>query len=119
MLAAALLAAAALAVQTLNVLTPEEKRHGWILLFDGKSTDGMTSDVVAKTLKGPKGTHVSMTTVREGQSKPLSFDLVRDEIPHPSVDLKYEIRPGIGYIHLTQFQQTTAREVDEPRHCCY
>jgi carboxyl-terminal processing protease len=84
-----------------------------IVSVDGKSTDGMSSDLVAKALKGPKGTHVSLTTVREGQSKPLSFDLVRDEIPHPSVDLKYEIRPGIGYIHLTQFQQTTAREVDE------
>ena len=36
-----------------------------------------------------------------GQPKPLVFDLVRDEIPHPSVDLKYEIRPGVGYIHLT------------------
>ena len=27
------------------------------------------------------------------------------------MDLKYEIRPGIGYIHLTQFQETTAQEV--------
>jgi carboxyl-terminal processing protease len=37
--------------------------------------------------------------------------LVRDEIPHPSVDLKYQIRPGIGYIHLTQFQETTGAEI--------
>jgi carboxyl-terminal processing protease len=29
------------------------------------------------------------------------------------VDLSYEIRPGIGYIHLTQFQETTAQEVIE------
>ena len=84
-----------------------------ISAIDGKSTDGMTSDVVAKNLKGPKGTHVQVSVVREGQSKPLTFDLVRDEIPHPSVDLKYEIRPGIGYIHLTQFQETTAQEVDD------
>jgi len=81
--------------------------------IDGKSTDGMTSDVVAKNLKGPKGTHVQVSVLREGQSKPLTFDLVRDEIAHPSVDLKYEIRPGVGYIHLTQFQETTAQEVDE------
>src|SRR3984957_17535434 len=32
-----------------------------IATVDGKSTDGMTSDLVAKTLKGPKGTHVSNT----------------------------------------------------------
>jgi carboxyl-terminal processing protease len=84
-----------------------------ISAVDGKSTDGMTSDLVAKALKGPKGTHVQVAMIREGQSKPLIFDLVRDEIPHPSVDLKYEIRPGIGYIHLTQFQETTAQEVND------
>ena len=82
-----------------------------IASVDGKSTDGWTSDLVAKALKGPKGTHVLVTTIRTGQTAPLSFDLVRDEIPHPSVDLKYEIRPGIGYIHLTQFQETTGDEI--------
>jgi len=84
-----------------------------ISAVDGKSTDGQTSDQVAKQLKGPKGTHVQVSTTREGQSKPLDFDLIRDEIPNPSVDLKYEIRPGIGYVHLKQFQETTAQEVIE------
>jgi carboxyl-terminal processing protease len=82
-----------------------------ITAVDGKSTQGMNSEEVAKRLKGPKGTHVQVTMMREGQPKPLIFDLIRDEIPHPSVDLKYEIRPGIGYIHMTQFQETTAQEV--------
>lgn len=84
-----------------------------ISAVDGKSTDGWSSDQVAKALKGPKGTHVQVTTVRYGQAKPLVFDLVRDEIPHPSVDLKYEIRPGVGYIHLTQFQETTGEEISD------
>ena len=84
-----------------------------ISAVDGKSTDGMSSDLVAKALKGPKGTHVQVSMIREGQPKPLVFDLVRDEIPNPSVDLKYENRPRIGYIHLKQFQETTAQEVIE------
>jgi carboxyl-terminal processing protease len=84
-----------------------------ITAVDGKATDGWSSDQVAKALKGPKGTHVQVTTARVGQSAPLVFDLVRDEIPHPSVDLKYEIRPGVGYIHLTQFQETTGDEMTE------
>jgi carboxyl-terminal processing protease len=84
-----------------------------ISAVDGKTTDGWTSDQVAKALKGPKGTHVQVTTTRVGQAAALVFDLVRDEIPHPSVDLKYEIRPGIGYIHLTQFQETTGDEMTE------
>ncbi|MDR3772211.1 MAG: S41 family peptidase [Terracidiphilus sp.] len=84
-----------------------------ISAIDGKTTDGMTSDQVAKILKGPKGTAVQVSMTREGQAKPLVFPLVRDEIPNPSVDLKYEIRPGIGYVHLKQFQETTAQEVIE------
>ena len=104
------------------VITPYENTPSYragirpgdiIASVDGKSTDGMASDLVAKALKGPKGTHVQVTMIREGQAKPLAFDLIRDEIPHPSVDLKYEIRPGVGYIHLTQFQETTAQEVIE------
>jgi carboxyl-terminal processing protease len=84
-----------------------------IMTIDGKSTDGLDTTAVADMLKGPKGTHVSLTVSREGAATPLSFDLVRDEIPHPSIDLKYEIRPGIGYIHITQFQQTTGREFSD------
>ncbi len=84
-----------------------------IISVDGKSTDNMNSEQVANLLKGPKGTHVSLSVAREGSAAPLTFDLVRDEIPHPSVDLSYEIRPGIGYIHITQFQETTGREVSD------
>jgi len=83
-----------------------------IVDVDLKSTDGWTSDQVAKALKGPKGTQVEVTMVRYGQPKPLVFNLIRDEIPHPSIDLKFEIRPGIGYIHLTQFQETTGDEME-------
>jgi carboxyl-terminal processing protease len=82
--------------------------------IDGKQPNALSSsDMVAKALKGPKGTHVQATMLREGQPQPMVFDLIRDSIAHPSVDLAYEIRPGIGYIHLTQFQETTADEVAE------
>jgi len=84
-----------------------------IISIDGKSTDGMDSAAVASLLKGPKGTHVSVTMGREGEAKPLVFDLIRDEIPRYSVDLAYMIRPGIGYIHVTNFQETTSHEVGE------
>ncbi|HEY0757751.1 MAG TPA: S41 family peptidase [Acidisarcina sp.] len=84
-----------------------------IVAVDGKITDNLASDEVANLLKGPKGTHVQVTFAREGASKPLIFDLVRDEIPNPSVDLKYMIRPGIGYIHLKNFQETTGREISD------
>ncbi|HTW44830.1 MAG TPA: S41 family peptidase [Acidobacteriaceae bacterium] len=81
-----------------------------ITAVDGKSTEGLDTVAVANLLKGPKGTHVTLTVSREGAAGPLTFDLVRQEIPHPSIDLKYEIRPGIAYIHITQFQETTGKE---------
>ncbi len=82
-----------------------------ILAVDGKSTDNMDSAAVASLLKGARGTHVSVTMAREGSPKPLTFDLVRDEIPQYSVDLAFMVRPGIGYIHITNEMETTSHEV--------
>jgi carboxyl-terminal processing protease len=82
-----------------------------ITAIDGKSTAGMDSAGVASLLKGPKGTPVSVTMTREGSPKPLVFNLIRDEIPRYSVDLAFMIRPGIGYIHVTNFMETTSHEV--------
>jgi carboxyl-terminal processing protease len=84
-----------------------------ILTVDGKSTEGMDTTGVATLLKGARGTHVSVTISREGSSRPLVFDLVRDEIPRPSVDLAFLIHPGIGYIHVNSFIETTSREVGD------
>ncbi len=84
-----------------------------ILAVDGKSTENLDSAAVASMLKGPRGTHVSVTMAREGSAKPLVFDLVRDEIPRYSVDMAFMIKPGVGYIHVTQFMETTSHEVQE------
>jgi carboxyl-terminal processing protease len=84
-----------------------------ILSVDGKPTDGLDTTAVASMLKGPRGTHVLVSMSREGRDKPMSFDLIRDEIPRPSVDLAFEIRPNVGYMHVTNFQETTAHEVGD------
>ena len=84
-----------------------------IMAIDGKTAEGMDSTAVASSLKGPKGTHVSVTMAREGKDAPLAFDLIRDEIPRSSVDIAFMIKPGIGYIHVTNFMETTSREVGD------
>jgi len=84
-----------------------------IMSVDGKSAEGLDSAAVATMLKGPKGTHVSVVMAREGKDAPLTFDLVRDEIPRYSVDLSFMLKPGIGYIHVTNFMETTSREVGD------
>src|SRR5438270_2583979 len=82
-----------------------------IIAVDGKATDNMSTADVADLLKGPKGTTVRITVLREGSDKPLDFNVVRDEIPRYSVDLHFLIRPGIGYMHVSGFQETTDHEV--------
>jgi carboxyl-terminal processing protease len=73
----------------------------------------MSTSDVADLLKGPKGTTVHITILREGADKPLEFAVVRDEIPRYSVDLHFLIRPGIGYLHITGFNETTEKEVSD------
>jgi carboxyl-terminal processing protease len=84
-----------------------------IISVDGKIIENMDTAAVASLLKGPRGTHVSVTMGREGAPKPLVFDLVRDEIPRYSVDISFMIKPGVGYIHITNEMETTSREVQE------
>ena len=84
-----------------------------IIAVDGKPTDNMSTSDVADLLKGPKGTTVKITVLREGTDKPIDFNVVRDEIPRYSVDVHFMIKPGIGYIHVSGFQETTEHEVTQ------
>ena len=84
-----------------------------ILSVDGKATENLDSAAVASLLKGPRGTHVTVTMGREGAPKPLTFDLVRDDIPRYSVDLAFMVKPGVGYVHVNGFMETTSRELQD------
>lgn len=76
--------------------------------IDGKSADGLTTSEVADLLKGPKGTTVHVTMLREGENAPVSFAVTRDEIPRHAVDVAFLARPNIGYIRLTGFESEDA-----------
>jgi len=82
-----------------------------IIKVDDKSTDGLSTSEVADMLKGPKGTVVKILVTREGYADPILFTVTRDEIPRHSVDMTFFIKPGIGYVKLSQFNETTDREI--------
>ena len=82
-----------------------------IVKVDEKSTDGLTTTEVADLLKGPKGTVVKITVSREGYSEALVFTVTRDEIPRHSVEIAFLLKPGIGYVRLSGFNETTDREI--------
>jgi carboxyl-terminal processing protease len=74
---------------------------------DGKSCDGLTTTEVADMLKGAKGTVVHISLGREGWDKPIEVTVTRDEIPRPGVEYYTMVKPGIGYVRVTTFNETT------------
>lgn len=66
---------------------------------------------VMKHLRGPKGSEVKLTVLRRGVAEPLTFNVVRDDIPVYSVDAYYMAAPEIGYIRVSRFAETTPREM--------
>jgi carboxyl-terminal processing protease len=80
---------------------------------DGKPTDGLTTSEVSDLLRGPKGTTVHVSVIREGDVEPLVFSITRDEIPKHAVDVAFLVRPGVGYVHLSGFESSeTGAEVE-------
>lgn len=77
-----------------------------IVKIDGKSTADMALiDVIVK-LRGPKGTKVAITIVREGIAAPFDVVITREIIKIQSI--KYRMLEGnIGYIGISQFQEQT------------
>jgi carboxyl-terminal processing protease len=84
-----------------------------ITAVDGKSTGNLDSMKVADMLKGPQGTVVRITVTREGYDKPLEFTITRDKILPQSVTDAFFLRPGIAYLHITSFNETTNDELSE------
>jgi len=82
-----------------------------IVKVDDKATDGLTTSEVADLLKGPKGTVVKIVVTREGYNDQLTFTVTRGEIPRHSVDVAFLLKPGIGYVRLSAFNETTDREI--------
>lgn len=58
----------------------------------------VTNEETLHRLKGEKGTKVKIGVLRHGQKKPLSFTVVRGDIPLKSVDATYMINKELGYI---------------------
>jgi carboxyl-terminal processing protease len=94
------------------------ERHGlWagdvITRIEGEAIDDWTSDEVVGHLRGPRGTEVHITVERPGVRDPLQFTVDRDEIPLITVPYAFEIRPGIGYVKLDRFSESTAEEFQQ------
>jgi carboxyl-terminal processing protease len=79
-----------------------------IIKVDGNAAGDLRQAV--KMIRGPKGTEVVVTIVREEVKKPIDFKLVRDIIPVESVKTVV-LKPGYGYIWITNFRENTTDDL--------
>lgn len=84
-----------------------------IIAIDGDSAIGYQTDDVQRTLKGPRGTDVTVEIVRPGLTEQLPITITRDRIPIYSVDAAHLIDERTGYIKVNRFARTTHAEFVE------
>ena len=80
--------------------------------IEGESTATMSVHDAVDVLRGEPGTSVSITIIRENESRPIEVTITRDVIRIPSVEQDI-IGDNVGYIKINQFLQTTANDVDK------
>lgn len=83
-----------------------------ILAADGESLAGVgiTNDGVMKSLRGPKGSEVTVSLLRTGRPDPFDITIKRGKIPIHSVAAALLGSDGTGYIKLVRFAKNTHEE---------
>lgn len=86
-----------------------------IVHVDGRNFTGESIDnqKVLTTLRGTRGSKVTVGIVRDGFGQIYEYEITRDVIPTYTVDVSYMIDNEIAYIKINQFGSTTADEFVE------
>lgn len=82
-----------------------------IIAIDGWAVAAAGIDDVVSRMRGEPGTLVRVTVERGDQDPPVEFTIRRAEIQVQSVRHAL-LEPGYGYLRITHFSETTARDVD-------
>ncbi len=81
-----------------------------IVAVDGRKLEPDTED--QGPLRGPPGSTVKLTVVREGTPQPFDVSVQREIIRVASVRSRM-LEPGYGYVRLAQFQADTAADFEK------
>ncbi len=83
-----------------------------IIKIDGKDAIDIPLHDAVNLLRGPAGTKVTVTIMREGSKNTKDYELERQIIKVPSIKY-WTIGSDIGYIRLTQFIQTSSEDLEK------
>ena len=77
-----------------------------IIRLDEEHVKGKTLNDAVKIMRGKVGDPITLTIIREGESKPLKIEIVRDIIKIKGVKQRL-LDPGYGYLRIVSFQSNT------------
>ncbi|ABO51572.1 C-terminal processing peptidase-3, Serine peptidase, MEROPS family S41A [Desulforamulus reducens MI-1] len=83
-----------------------------IIAIDDKQAKDMDTDTAVNLMRGPVGSKVELTILREGDEKPFPVQLTREEISVPTVEGRMvPDENNVGYIVIGQFTENTGEEM--------
>jgi carboxyl-terminal processing protease len=103
-----------------TIVAPMEGTPAWrmgfhagdqIMKIDSTSTDGMNTEDASGLMRGPAGTKVKLTIKRPGIDGLMDFEVERAVIELKSVKYYGLVEPGIGYVRIDKFAETTTDEL--------
>jgi carboxyl-terminal processing protease len=79
--------------------------------LDDEPIMGMSLSEAVEKMRGPVGTSIKLSIIREGRDEPFDISITRDKITIKSV--RYRREGDIGYIRVTTFNEQTSSGLDE------
>lgn len=70
----------------------------------------VSQEEIMKNLRGAKNSVVKLGVKRGNEPELLTFEVTRGDVPVNSVDVAYQVAPGVGYIKVSKFGRTTYNE---------
>ena len=84
-----------------------------IVAINGETMSGKLSDIVRDKIRGETGTMFRLTVERAATNRLETVEIRRNRVAQPSIPDAYILRPGVGYIDLSEgFNYTTSDEFD-------
>jgi carboxyl-terminal processing protease len=77
--------------------------NDYIVELDGTQVLGLTLDQAVEKMRGPIGSKIKLTVVREGTEEPLQFELARDVIAMRAV--RWSLEGDVGVMRLSRFSE--------------
>jgi carboxyl-terminal processing protease len=82
-----------------------------IAKIEGQATKDMTLMDAVRKLRGPRGSKVTISILREGAAQPVDVTLTREVIEVKSVRFK-DLGDGMYYARVNSFQERTAKDLE-------